>query len=168
MISGTITVLAEVDPAALHKRHSQGWVQEVVYDLDSCIARIKRVTLYLLSCVMSFLSLVLIFPCAKKKKARQEKKPASLAFLGNVVSLWQRLAEEPELLVELGSDQTSLHNPYNGGYYPVQLTFEESKKMMAENPARFKELVQESLRIQVEAINKLAVSKSGCTFFDCN
>jgi urocanate hydratase len=98
VICGAIAVIAEVDEAALTKRHAQGWVTEVVKSVDSCIARIRS--------------------------ARAERKPLALAFLGNVVALWERLAEEKEVLVEMGSDQTSLHNPFNGGYYPVQLTFE--------------------------------------------
>ncbi len=138
VICGAIGVIAEVDPAAMHKRHQQGWVQEVVTTLDSCIERIRV--------------------------ARAARKPVSIGFLGNVVALWERLAEEPELLVELGSDQTSLHNPYNGGYFPVQLSFEESKRMMAADPDRFKQLVQESLLRQLVAIDKL--SARGMYFWD--
>jgi urocanate hydratase len=88
----------------------------------------------------------------------------ALGFLGNVVSLWERLAEEKDMLVEIGSDQTSLHNPWNGGYYPVQLSFEEAKSLMSNDAARFKEAVQESLRRQVTAINKLVTR--GMRFFD--
>lgn len=94
------------------KRYEQGWIMEISKDLGQCIARIKT--------------------------AREEKKPMSIGFLGNIVDLWNRLASEPELLVELGSDQTSLHNPYGGGYYPVGLTFEESNKLMVEDPEKFK------------------------------
>lgn len=94
------------------KRYEQGWVMEISKDLDHCISRIKL--------------------------AREEKKPLSIGFLGNIVDLWNRFTEEKELLVELGSDQTSLHNPYGGGYYPVGLTFEESNKMMVEDPQKFK------------------------------
>jgi urocanate hydratase len=89
------------------------------------------------------------------KKARESKESVSIGFLGNVVSLWEALAEEKELLVDLGSDQTSLHNPYNGGYYPVQLNFEEAKAMMSSDPDKFKELVQTSLVRHVAAVNKL-------------
>lgn len=96
--------------------------------------------------------------------ARAEKKPLAIGYLGNVVDLWERLAEEDELLVELGSDQTSLHNPWMGGYYPVQLSFEEARTMMHDDPKHFKELVQESLRRQVAAINKL--TKRGMHFWD--
>jgi urocanate hydratase len=137
-ICGCISVTAEVNKAALEKRYNQGWIMEKISDLEECIARIK--------------------------KARQEKKPVSIGFLGNIVSLWERLAEEKELLVELGSDQTSLHNPYGGGYYPVQLTFDEANKMMVEDPEKFKSLVQESLRRQVAAINKLTAK--GMKFWD--
>ncbi len=134
VICNCVTVIAEVDPAALHKRHQQGWIQEVMTDLDAAIIRIRR--------------------------ARQQKTPVAIGVLCNVVALWQRLAaEQDELLVDLGSDQTSLHNPNNGGYYPVQLSFEEAQIVMVNNPARFKELVQESLRIQVDAINSLAVGR---------
>jgi urocanate hydratase len=138
VIAGCIAVVAEVDRSALMKRYEQGWVQEYVDDLDACVQRIK---------------------CA-----RAEKKPLSLAYHGNVVSLWQRLAQEDELLVELGSDQTSLHNPFNGGYYPVQLSFEESNKMMADDPTKFKHMVQESLRLHVEAVNRLTAR--GMRFWD--
>lgn len=98
------------------------------------------------------------------KKAREEKRAVSIGFLGNIVALWEALAEEKELLVELGSDQTSLHNPYNGGYYPVQLSFEEAKRVMAEDPPRFKQLVQQSLQRHVAAVNKLTAR--GMRFWD--
>lgn len=138
LIAGAIGVIAEIDPAALEKRFKQGWISEKISDLDACIARIKS--------------------------ARAEGKPLAIGYLGNVVDLWERLAEEEELLVELGSDQTSLHNPWLGGYYPVQLSFEESRRMMHDDPVRFKELVQESLRRQVAAINKLTAR--GMHFWD--
>ena len=136
-ISGVVSITAEINPKAVETRHSQGWVDEVYTSLDELIARATI--------------------------AREKKEAVSLAYLGNVVDLWERLADE-EIDVELGSDQTSLHNPWAGGYYPVGLTFEESKAMMAENPALFKEKVQESLRRQVAAINKLAAR--GMYFFD--
>ena len=119
MIAGSIGVIAEVDENALMKRYEQGWVKEVSKSLDDCIERIVN--------------------------AREEKRVTSIGFLGNVVDLWERLAEEKELLVELGSDQTSLHNPYNGGYYPVQISFDEARRVMVADPPRFKKLVQESL-----------------------
>ena len=90
VISGCIGVVAEIDPAALYKRHEQGWVLEVALTLEDCVVKIKA--------------------------ARAEKRATSIGFLGNVVALWEHLAEEDELIVDLGSDQTSLHNPYNGGY----------------------------------------------------
>jgi urocanate hydratase len=138
VICGAIGVIAEVDPAAMHKRHAQGWVQEIVESVDACVVRIRE--------------------------ARAARRPASIGFLGNVVALWERLAEEKDLLVELGSDQTSLHNPYNGGYYPVQLSFDEAKRVMTEDPARFRTLVQESLLRQIAAIDKL--SARGMRFWD--
>ena len=97
------------------------------------------------------------------RKAVEERKTVSMAYVGNVVDLWERLAEE-NIKVDLGSDQTSLHNPWAGGYYPVDMTFEESKQMMAENPELFRERVQASLRRQVAAINKL--TERGMYFFD--
>ena len=136
-ISGVVSITAEINPKAVETRHSQGWVDEVYTSLDELIARAAA--------------------------AREKREAVSLAYLGNVVDLWERLAEEG-IDVELGSDQTSLHNPWAGGYYPVGLTFEESKTMMAENPALFKEKVQESLRRQVAVINKLAAR--GMYFFD--
>lgn len=136
-IAGVVSVTAEINPKAVEKRRSQGWVDEVYTSLDELIARIRS--------------------------ARAEAKPVSLAYQGNVVDLWERLAQE-DIPVELGSDQTSLHNPWAGGYYPAGMTFEESKVMMAENPAEFKKRVQESLRRQAAAIGKLAAR--GMYFFD--
>lgn len=98
------------------------------------------------------------------RQAKADKQVVSIAYQGNVVDLWERLAEE-DIVVELGSDQTSLHNPWAGGYYPVGLSFEESKQMMAEQPELFKEKVQESLRRHVAAINK-CVERFGTYFFD--
>jgi urocanate hydratase len=138
VICGAVTVIAEVDRSALEKRHRQGWVQTVSYTLDDCIAKIRV--------------------------ARAEKKATSIAFLGNIVELWERLAAETDMLVDLGSDQTSLHNPFNGGYYPVQLGFEEAQKMMVADPPRFKQHVQESLRRHVKAIN--ALCQRGMRFWD--
>ncbi len=136
-IAGVISITAEINPKAVEKRHAQGWVDEVYTDLDSLIARVA--------------------------KAREAKETVSLAYQGNVVDLWERLADE-DITVELGSDQTSLHNPWAGGYYPVGLSFEEAKTMMAEDPDEFRRRVQESLRRQVTAINKLTAR--GMYFFD--
>ncbi|KAJ7359058.1 Urocanate hydratase [Desmophyllum pertusum] len=142
VIAGCVGVVAEVDGAALKKRHAQGWLMEYTSDVDICMDLIR--------------------------KARQMKKPHSLGYHGNVVDLWERLVQEyestGELLVELGSDQTSLHNPFNGGYYPVQVKFEEANEIMKHDPERFKALVQESLCRQVAAINKLTAR--GMFFWD--
>ena len=136
-IAGVVSVTAEINPKAAEKRHQQGWVDELHTDLDELIPRIR--------------------------KAVSAKEVVSLAYVGNVVDLWERLADEG-IRVDLGSDQTSLHNPWAGGYYPVGYSLEESKRMMAEEPERFKEAVQTSLRRQVVAINKLAAN--GMYFFD--
>ena len=136
-IAGVVSVTAEINPKAAQKRFDQGWVDELHTNLDELIPRIRQ--------------------------AVAAKKPVSLAYVGNVVDLWERLAEE-DLHVDLGSDQTSLHNPWAGGYYPVGYSLDESKKMMAEDPARFKEAVQASLRRHVAAINRLAAK--GMYFFD--
>ncbi|MBQ2423562.1 MAG: urocanate hydratase, partial [Alistipes sp.] len=130
-------VVAEINPKAAEKRHSQGWVDELHYSLDNLIARVRG--------------------------AVAAKEVVSLAYVGNVVDLWERLAEE-QISVDLGSDQTSLHNPWAGGYYPVGYSYEESNRMMAEEPERFREAVKESLRRQVAAINKLTAR--GMYFFD--
>ncbi|MDX2445046.1 MAG: urocanate hydratase [Bacteroidales bacterium] len=137
VIAGAICVVAEINPKAALKRHQQGWVDEVYEDLDEIILRIER--------------------------AKQNKESVSIAYQGNIVDLWERMAQE-NMKVDLGSDQTSLHNPWAGGYYPVGLTFEESNTMMAENPELFKTKVKESLRRQVIAINTLA--ENGMYFFD--
>ena len=137
VISGVVSVCAEVNPHAAHKRHSQGWVDEIHTDLDELIPRIR--------------------------KAVENKEVVSIAYQGNVVDLWERLAEE-DIHVDLGSDQTSLHNPWAGGYYPVGYSYEESNRMMAEEPEKFKECVQKSLRRHAAAVNKLA--DKGMYFFD--
>ncbi|CAG9323493.1 unnamed protein product [Blepharisma stoltei] len=137
-ICGCITVVAEVDETALLKRLNQGWIKEMTRTVPETIARIKA--------------------------AKANREVTSIAFLGNVVDLWEGLANEEEMLVELGSDQTSLHNPYCGGYYPAQVSYSEAKEMIANDPERFKELVQESLRRQVVAINKL--TERGMKFWD--
>ena len=137
VIAGVVGVVAEVNPKATHTRHSQGWVDEVYNDLDKLIVRIKS--------------------------AVTAKEAVSIAYQGNIVDLWEKFAEE-NIHVDLGSDQTSLHNPWAGGYYPVDVSFEDANKMMAENPVLFKEKVQESLRRQITAINKLTAQ--GMYFFD--
>ena len=136
-IAGVVSVVAEINPLAAQKRYDQGWVDELHTNLDELIPSVR--------------------------KAVEEKKTVSMAYVGNVVDLWERLADEG-IKVDLGSDQTSLHNPWAGGYYPVGMSLEESKKMMAENPAEFRERVQASLRRQVAAINKL--TERGMYFFD--
>lgn len=136
-IAGVVSVTAEINPLAARKRYDQGWVDELHENLDELIPRIR--------------------------KAMENKETVSLAYVGNVVDLWERLAAE-NIPVDLGSDQTSLHNPWAGGYYPVGQTFEESVKMMAEEPERFREAVRASLRRHVAAINKL--SAGGMYFFD--
>ncbi len=136
-IAGVVSVTAEINPKAARKRYEQGWVDELHDNLDELIARIK--------------------------KATEGKETVSLAYVGNVVDLWERLADE-DIKVDIGSDQTSLHNPWAGGYYPVGYSLEESQKMMAEEPERFKEAVQASLRRQIAAINRL--HDRGMYFFD--
>ncbi|MBE0639558.1 MAG: urocanate hydratase, partial [Bacteroidales bacterium] len=137
VIAGAVGVIAEVNEKAATKRHSQGWVDELFYDLDELMVRIK--------------------------KAQQQKEAVSIAYVGNVVGLWEKLAKE-QIRVDMGSDQTSLHNPWSGGYYPAGLTFEESNKMMVSDPELFKTKVRESLRRQVAAINELTAK--GMYFFD--
>lgn len=137
VIAGVVGIVAEINPKAVEKRYQQGWVDEVYTDLNLLINRAL--------------------------KASKNKEAISLAYQGNVVDLWEKLAEE-NIPVDLGSDQTSLHNPWAGGYYPVGLSLEESNTMMAEEPEKFKERVQDSLRRQVAAINKL--SERGMYFFD--
>ena len=137
VIAGAICVIAEINPKALYMRYEQGWLQEIEEDLDKVILRLK--------------------------KAKQEAKPLSLGYLGNIVDLWEKLAGE-NIHIELGSDQTSLHNPWMGGYYPVDLTLSESNRMMVEDPDTFKEAVRKSLRRQVKAINTL--SARGMYFWD--
>ncbi len=137
VIAGVVGVVAEINPKAVRKRFEQGWVDEVFTSLDELIPRIR--------------------------KAVADKKPVSIAYQGNIVDLWERLADE-DIKVDLGSDQTSLHNPWAGGYYPAGFTLEESNEMMSSDPKRFKAEVEKSLRRQVTAINKLA--SKGMYFFD--
>ena len=136
-IAGVVSVVAEINPLAAVKRHEQGWVDELHYTLDELIPAIRT--------------------------AVAERRTVSMAYVGNVVDLWERLADE-DIHVDLGSDQTSLHNPWAGGYYPVGLSLEESKRMMADDPNAFRECVRASLRRQVAAINRLA--EKGMYFFD--
>ena len=136
-IAGCITVCAEVNEKAVNTRHSQGWVDEVISDLDELVTRVNL--------------------------AKQRSETVSIAFLGNVVDVWEKFDQE-NVYVDLGSDQTSLHNPWAGGYYPVELSYEDANTMMAENPELFKQKVQESLRRHANAVNKHA--KKGTYFFD--
>lgn len=136
-IAGVVSVTAEINPKAVATRHGQGWVDEVYTSLPELLARVNE--------------------------ARARREAVSLAYQGNVVDLWEYLADN-DVSVDLGSDQTSLHNPWAGGYYPAGLSFEEAKVMMAEAPEEFKSRVRESLRRQVAAINKL--TSKGMYFFD--
>ena len=137
VISGVVGVIAEINPKAVNTRYTQGWVNEVYDDLDKLIPRMLE--------------------------ASKNKEAVSIAYQGNVVDLWERLAKDG-IEVNLGSDQTSLHNPWAGGYYPVGYTFEESNRMMAEEPEKFQQAVQATLRRHVAAINKLTAK--GMYFFD--
>ena len=136
-IAKCITVCAEVNPDAARKRHDQGWVDELIENSDELIARVKR--------------------------AMSNKEVVSVAFIGNVVEVWEQFYDH-DIFVHLGSDQTSLHNPWAGGYYPIDLSFEDANTLMAENPSKFKEKVRESLRRHAAAINKH--TRRGTYFFD--
>ncbi|MHA6698099.1 urocanate hydratase [Chryseobacterium sp. A321] len=136
-IAGCITVCAEVNPKIAKIRHEQKWVDEIIENLEELVVRIR--------------------------KAKEEKQTVSLAYLGNVVEVWETLDEEG-ITIDIGSDQTSLHNPWAGGYYPVGLSFEESNRLMADNPEAFAEKVRESLRRHARAINKH--TDNGTYFFD--
>ena len=136
-IAGCITVCAEVNPKITKIRHEQKWVDEIHENLDELVSRVR--------------------------KAQENNETVSLAYLGNVVEIWEKFDEE-NLKIDIGSDQTSLHNPWAGGYYPVGISFEDSNKMMADNPELFKEKVQESLRRHAAAINKH--TSKGTYFFD--
>ena len=137
VIAGVVGIIAEINPKAIRTRYSQGWVDEVYTELDPLIDRALQ--------------------------ARENREAVALAYQGNIVDLWERLAKRG-VDVDLGSDQTSLHNPWAGGYYPAGFTFEESNEMMANEPDKFKREVQKSLRRQVAAINKL--TERGMYFFD--
>lgn len=136
-IAKVITVIAEVNPAATYKRHEQGWVDEVISDLDELVKRVKT--------------------------AKENKEVVSIAYDGNIVDVWEKFDEE-DVFVDLGSDQTSLHNPWAGGYYPVGISYEESNKMMADEPELFKEKVKETLCRHADAVNKHTAK--GTYFFD--
>lgn len=136
-IAGCISVTAEVNPKAVNTRHSQGWVDEVINDLDLL--------------------------CERVKKAKESKEVVSIAYVGNVVDIWEKFEQE-NIYVDLGSDQTSLHNPWAGGYYPAGLTFEEANELMANQPEAFKIKIQESLRRHAAAVNKH--TQNGTYFFD--
>jgi urocanate hydratase len=136
-ISGVVSVIAEVNPKAIQTRHSQGWVDEVISDPDTLVERVR--------------------------KAVTEADPVSIAYRGNIVEVWEKFADA-DIMVDLGSDQTSLHNPWAGGYYPAGISFEESNRMISQEPGRFQELVKASLRRQVAAINRHTAR--GTYFFD--
>ena len=136
-IAGVITVIAEVNSKAVHTRHSQGWVDEVVTDINELSVRVK--------------------------KAKDNKEVVSIAYQGNIVDVWEEFDKE-NIFIDLGSDQTSLHNPWAGGYYPVDMVFEEANEMMANQPELFKEKVQETLRRHASAVNKHTAK--GTYFFD--
>ena len=136
-IAGCITVCAEVNPKITKIRHNQGWIHEVIENLDDLVARVR--------------------------KAQANKEVVSIAYLGNIVDVWEKFDQE-NVTIDLGSDQTSLHNPWAGGYYPAGQSFEESNRMMAEEPELFKEKVQETLRRHADAINKHTTK--GTYFFD--
>lgn len=136
-IAGCVTVCAEVNPKITHIRHSQGWINEIVEDITLLVARVR--------------------------KALENQEVVSFAYLGNVVDVWERFDQE-NLHIDLGSDQTSLHNPWAGGYYPTGFSFEESNEMMANHPEKFKEEVQKTLRRHAAAINKHTAK--GTYFFD--
>ena len=136
-IAGCISVTAEVNPFATSKRHEQGWVDEIIKNLDDLVSRVKR--------------------------AKANKEVVSIAYQGNVVDVWEKFDHE-EIFIDLGSDQTSLHNPWAGGYYPVNMSFIEANEMMVNNPQQFKEAIQETLRKHVAAINRHTAK--GTYFFD--
>ena len=136
-IAGCISVSAEINPKATHTRHAQGWVDEVISDLDEL--------------------------CARVRKAKKDKEIVSIAYQGNVVDVWEKFDTE-NIFVDLGSDQTSLHNPWAGGYYPVGLSFEEANDMMSNNPEVFKEKIQDTLRRHAAAVNQHTAK--GTYFFD--
>lgn len=136
-IAGCVTVCAEVNPKITHIRHTQGWINEVIENIDELVPRVKM--------------------------ALKNKEVVSIAYLGNVVDVWERFDQE-NLMIDLGSDQTSLHNPWAGGYYPMGYSFEESNEMMSNDPDKFKIEVQKTLRRHAQAINQH--TEKGTYFFD--
>ena len=136
-IAGCITVIAEVNPKATHTRHSQGWVDEVIENLDEL--------------------------CTRVREAKENKEVVSIAYQGNIVNVWERFDKE-DIYIDLGSDQTSLHNPWAGGYYPTDMSFEDANKMMVNEPEKFKEAIQETLRRHADSVNKHTAK--GTYFFD--
>ncbi|MTI38342.1 urocanate hydratase [Fulvivirga lutimaris] len=136
-IAGCVSVVAEINPKATHTRHSQGWVDEVIEDLDELVSRVKS--------------------------AKENKEVVSIAYQGNIVDVWEKFDKE-NVYIDLGSDQTSLHNPWAGGYYPVDISFEESNRLMAEDPSEFKKQVQSTLRRHAAAVNNHTAK--GTYFFD--
>jgi len=136
-IAGCVTVCAEVNPKITHIRHSQGWINEVIENIDELVTRVKT--------------------------AVESQEVVSIGFLGNVVAIWERFDAE-NIHIDLGSDQTSLHNPWAGGYYPIDFSFDESNDLMANHPEKFKEEVQKTLRRHANAINKH--TEKGTYFFD--
>lgn len=136
-IAGIVSVIAEVNPKAIQKRYSQGWVDEIIADMDKLVERVK--------------------------KAKENEEVVSIAYQGNIVEVWEEFAER-EILVDIGSDQTSLHNPWAGGYYPAGLSFDEANRMISSDPEKFKQLVKKSLVRQVAAINRH--TEKGTYFFD--
>lgn len=136
-IAGCITVVAEVNPKVIHTRHSQGWVDEVITTLDDLVERVKL--------------------------AQSSKEVVSIAYQGNIVEVWEKF-EESNIYIDLGSDQTSLHNPWSGGYYPIGLSFDEANELMAEEPEHFKKHVQSTLVRHAKSINKHTAR--GTYFFD--
>lgn len=138
-IGGGICLVAEINEKALNKRHSQGYLDEKYTDLDQLIKRVKQ--------------------------AKANKEAVSIGYNGNVIDLWEKLAKQDDLIVEIGSDQSSLHNPYFGGYYPADLSLEDSNRLMVENPALFKHHVDTSLKRHIAAINRVA-ERSNMFFFD--
>ncbi len=136
-IAGCVTVCAEVNPKITHIRHSQGWINEVIENINDLVPRVK--------------------------KALRDQETVSIAYLGNIVDVWESFDQE-NIHIDLGSDQSSLHNPWAGGYYPVGISFEDANEMMANNPAKFKEEIQKTLRRHAKAINKH--TEKGTYFFD--
>ncbi len=136
-IAGVVSVTAEINPEATYKRHEQGWVDEVISDLDEL--------------------------CSRVQTAKDNKEVVSIAYDGNIVDVWEKFDTE-NIYIDLGSDQTSLHNPWAGGYYPVGMSFEESNEMMASNPSLFKDKIQETLRRHAKAVN--SHTAKGTYFFD--